>query len=102
MLVAYQNSTYQCTQEIPYCGNRFGIVLMWQLTQTQCQKLSYLQAQLQGDAARVIAEFPLTNANYGHSIALLQDRFGQPYKLVSAHMQALLDLPNPTNTLTSL
>ena len=59
-------------------------------------------AQLQGDAAGVIAGFPLTDANYSHSIALLQSRFGQPHKLVSAHMQALLDLPSPVNTLTSL
>ena len=69
---------------------------------TGVQKLTYLRAQLQGDAAGVIAGFPLTDANYSHSIALLQNCFGQPYKLVSAHMQALLDLPNPTNTLTSL
>ena len=69
---------------------------------TGVQKLSYLRAQLQGDAARVIAGFPLTDGNYSHSVALLQNRFGQSYKLVSAHMQALLDLPSPTNTLTSL
>ena len=71
-------------------------------TLTGVQKLSYLRAQLHRDAARVVAGFPLTDANYSHSIALLQNRFGQPYKLVSAHMQALLDLPSPTNTLTSL
>ena len=69
---------------------------------TGVQKLTYLRAQLQGDAAGVIAGFPLTDANYSHSITLLQNRFGQPYKLVSAHMQVLLDLPSPTNTLTSL
>ena len=71
-------------------------------TLTGVQKLTYPQAQLQGDAAGVIAGFPLTNANYSHSIALLQSRFGQPHKLVSVHMQALLDLPSPVNTLTSL
>ena len=40
---------------------------------TGVQKLSYLCAQLRGDAARVIAGFQLTNANYEHSIALLKE-----------------------------
>ena len=66
------------------------------------QKLTYLRAQLQGDTAGVIAGFPLPVANYNHLIGLLQNPFGQPYKLSSAHMQAVLDLPSPTNTLTSL
>ena len=66
------------------------------------QKLSYLRAQLEGDASRVIAGFPLTNTSYGQSVALLKDRFGQPFKIVNAHLQALLHLPNPSNTLSSL
>ena len=66
------------------------------------QKFNYLKAQLQGDAARTIAGFPLTEMNYQHSIALLEERFGQPHKLVSAHMQALLEMPNPTSNLASL
>ena len=66
------------------------------------QKLSYLRAQLQGDASRVVAGFPLTNTSYNQSVALLKNRFGQPHKLVNAHLQALLHLPNPSNTLTSL
>ena len=69
---------------------------------TGVQKLSYLRAQLQGDASTAIAGFPLTNANYEHSVTLLKTRFGQPYKLVNAHMQALLDTPRPTNSLGSL
>ena len=44
----------------------------------------------------------LTNANYEHSIALLRTRFGQSYKLFNAHMQALLDMSRPTNSLSSL
>ena len=42
------------------------------------------------------------SANYSHSVALLKDRYGQPQKLITAHMQALLDLPNPSNALSSL
>ena len=39
------------------------------------------------------------NANYLESIKLLQERFGQQHRVVSAHMQALLNITNPTNTL---
>ena len=66
------------------------------------QKLSYLRVQLQGDAARTIAGLPLTNTNYTHSVSLLKERFGQPNKIQNAHMQALLELPSPTNELSSL
>ena len=66
------------------------------------QKFNYLKAQLQGDAARTIAGLPLTEVNYQHSIALLEERFGQPHKLVTAHMQALLEMPSPTSNLASL
>jgi len=66
------------------------------------QKLNYLKAQLQGDAARVIAGLPLTELNYQHSVALLHERFGQFHKLIDAHMRALIDMPRATASLTSL
>ena len=66
------------------------------------QKSTYLCAQVHGEAARVIAGFPLTNSNYTHSIALLRERFGQTYKLVNAHMEVLLNLGKPASTLSSL
>ena len=66
------------------------------------QKLSYLRAQLRGEAARTITRLPLTNLNYGHSVSLLKNRYGQPQRIVNAHIQALLDLPRPINKLTSL
>ena len=52
-------------------------------TLSNVQKLSYLRAQLQGDVSRVVAGFLLTNTSYSQSIALLRDRFGQPYKIHS-------------------
>ena len=66
------------------------------------QKFTYLKAQLEGDAAREIAGLPLTDGNYVHSIALLEDRYAQPHKLVNAHMKALLEMPSPTSNLASL
>ena len=44
----------------------------------------------------------MTNTNYEQAIALLNERFGQSYKIVSAHIQALLNIPTPTNSLTSI
>ena len=40
---------------------------------TGVQKFNYLRAQLQGDAARVVIGFPLTDVNYEQSIALLRE-----------------------------
>ena len=69
---------------------------------SKVQKFNYLKAQLQGDASRAIAGLPLTEANYDHAIALLTQRYGQSHKIVQAHMQALLEINIPTNTLSSL
>ena len=69
---------------------------------SKVQKFNYLKAQLQGDASRAIAGLPLTEANYDHVIALLTQRYGQSHKIVQAHMQALLEINIPTNTLSSL
>ena len=69
---------------------------------TAVQKLNYLRAQLQHDAARVVAGFPLTGVNYEHSVTLLRQRYGQPHKLINAHMNALIEIPNPANTASAL
>ena len=66
------------------------------------QKFNYLRAQLSGDASRAIAGFPLTNNNYKQAVDLLKARFGEPQKIINNHTQALLNLPNPTNDITSL
>jgi len=42
------------------------------------------------------------DTNYAHSIDLLKNRFVQPYKIINAHVEALLSLTKPTNTLASL
>jgi len=54
------------------------------------------------DAAHVVAGFLLTDANYTHSIDMLKNRFGQPFKIINAHMEALLNLPKPTHILAGL
>ena len=57
---------------------------------------------MHGDAGRVIGGFPLSDRNYPHCVKLLKERFGQQYKLVDAHMEALDNVSMPSNNLTSL
>lgn len=66
------------------------------------QKFNYLRAQLSDGAVRVIAGLPLTSANYAKSVQLLKERFAQPHRIINAHMEALLNLPSPTDHLSSL
>ena len=68
----------------------------------QVQKFNYLRAQLHGDESRSIAGLPLTSANYEHTLSPLQNCFGEPQKIVSVHMQALLDIPKPHNSLLAI
>ena len=49
-----------------------------------------------------MAGFPLTDANYSHSVEILKERFGQTQQVVNAHMQALLNLPMPRNNIADL
>ena len=66
------------------------------------QRFSYLRSLLQGDAARVIEGFPLTNTNYMQAVDLLTERFGQEHLIVNAYMQGLLELPRPTSDIVCL
>ncbi|XP_053407993.1 uncharacterized protein LOC123531067 [Mercenaria mercenaria] len=69
---------------------------------SQVQKFSYLRSLLHEGAAQVIEGFPLTHGNYLKAVDLLQERFGQTHMIVDAYMQALMDLPRPTNNLSSM
>ena len=66
------------------------------------RNLNYLRAHLEGEAARVIAEFPLTSVNYHQLLDVLRNRFGDQQKIINAHMHALMNLPNANNNITSL
>ena len=66
------------------------------------EKFNYLCAHLDGEASRTVNEFTLIDANYEQSVSLLESRFGKKQQIINAHMQALLDLPAPSNNATSL
>lgn len=66
------------------------------------EKFNYLKSQLEGEAARTIDGFSLTNANYIQAVTLLRERYGKVHKIISAYMQALLQLPSPSCYLQDL
>lgn len=66
------------------------------------QKLNYLRAQLTASALSCIAGLPTSNDNYTRAVDLLRERFGQPHRVVQAHMQALMALEHPSTTAASL
>ena len=85
----------------PFCDS-FDSAVHNSPSLSKVQKFNYLRAQLQGDASRVIAGLPLTEDNYDNAIELLSEQYGQPYKIVEAHMKALSEISSPSNTLSSL
>ena len=66
------------------------------------QKMSYLNGILKDEAARAIAGLPMTSDNYIKATELLKERFGQKQVLINAHMEALINIPSPTNNTTNL
>nr|XP_006816325.1 PREDICTED: uncharacterized protein LOC102803186 [Saccoglossus kowalevskii] len=66
------------------------------------QKFQYLMTQLSGKAARTVKGLQLTNANYSEALTLLEQRYGQPHKIISSYMKALWELQPPDNSLSSM
>jgi len=52
-------------------------------------KFNYLHSLLEGRAARTIQGLSLIESNY---VKLLQDRFGKPQQIISAHMEELIKI----------
>ena len=53
---------------------------------------------LRGSAAATINGLSLSSANYEEAVALLKERYGDPQKIINAHMDALVNLPTVENT----
>ena len=56
-------------------------------------KFNYLNSLLEGPAHQTIQGLTLNERNYNSAVKLLQDRFGKPQHIISAHMEELLKLP---------
>lgn len=62
-------------------------------TLSDVQKLFYLKKYLSDDALAVIDGLPLVNESYAESLKLLKKRFDNKARLISNHINILLELP---------
>ena len=60
-----------------------------------------LKGQLEGPAADYIQGFSLSSKNYEEVKKLLEERFGNPQVVISAHMNVLLKVPKLNNDIVS-
>ncbi len=66
-------------------------------------KLNYLVNSLEGPAYKAHEGLELAGRNYSHAVETLKTRFGSNQQIVSAHMQAFLNLQNhPNDNVTQL
>lgn len=71
-------------------------------TLSPVDKMNYLRAKLEGEAAKVISGLTLTNENYQETIRLLQECYGQNQIIINGHYASLMDLPASSSQTTSL
>ncbi|XP_053387257.1 uncharacterized protein LOC128551020 [Mercenaria mercenaria] len=64
------------------------------------QKFTYLKTSLRNEALQMIAGFSLTNSNYEKAVS--HKRYGQKDIIIQSYMTALLEVPAPTHTVSSL
>ena len=60
---------------------------------SKIDKFNYLNSLLEGVALRAIQGLTVTDANYDAAINILNQRFGKPQQIISAHMDELLKIP---------
>ena len=56
-------------------------------------KFNYLNSMLEGRALRAVQGLPITEGNYQSALDILNQRFGKPQAIVSAHMEELMKIP---------
>ena len=56
---------------------------------SKIDKFSYLKSLMEGSAASCIQGLTLSEANYDSAITMLQERFGRPQQIITAHMEEL-------------
>ena len=66
------------------------------------EKFNYLRVQLSGEANLATGEFLLSSNNYSKATDTLQEHVGLSHKIITAHMSALLELPQQSNHVDSL
>ena len=74
------NTFWDSFQSAVHCNKRISNI----------DKFNYLNSVLEGAAARAIQGLTLTEANYKAAVKLLQECFGRPQQIISAHMDQLV------------
>ena len=60
---------------------------------TTIDKFNHLNSQLEGRAFCAVQCLPITEGNYQSTVDSLQQRFGKPQAIISAHMEELMKIP---------
>ena len=55
-------------------------------------KFNYLNSLLEGNAARTVQGLILTSSNYNAAVEMLQERYGKPQLMISAHKDEILKI----------
>ena len=55
-------------------------------------KFNYLNSLLEGNAARTVQGLTLTSSNYHAAIEMLQEHYGKPQIIISAHVDEILKI----------
>ena len=68
---------------------------------SEIDKFNYLHALLEGAASRAIQGLPLSKANQKIAVQIIEEQFGRPQQIISAHMEDLLKIPSCCSDKTS-
>ena len=62
-------------------------------TLSDSQKFQYLKSKLKGQAAQLVTNYSLTDANYRYALDALKARYNNKRIIVNAHIKALFNQP---------
>ena len=103
-IVVCQNRTYQHSRATPYNGLHSGThsTQLSTLIQSSVTYKNLVTSKLnqQGKQQELLLGLLSLMLNYTKAVQLLKERFGNASKVINAHMQSLLDLPNPNNCMS--
>ncbi len=60
---------------------------------SKIDKFNYLNSLLEGRALRAVQGLTVSEDNYEAAVEILQQRFGKPQQIISAHMDELMKIP---------
>lgn len=72
--------------------NLFNAVIHNDRSLDNIQKLYYLRTFLQNEPFDIIKNLPLSNESYEQALSLLDKRYNNKYKIISEHINSLLDM----------